>query len=196
MRLFQTLKSRSSSTRINSSSFNYLKTPKRNYSNKKMSSHPIESVWDYPRPPACEPTPLKVQVVYNGETIAESENAYRVLETSHPPTYYIPIQDVRTEVLSDSSSSTYCEWKGAASYYNVKVGDKSTPNAAWYYKNPNKRFEAIKDFVCFYPSKMEACYVDGEKVKSQQSDFYGGWITSWIDGGSKGIKGPRGTEWW
>ncbi|PRP83122.1 protein of unknown function DUF427 [Planoprotostelium fungivorum] len=163
----------------------------------KMSNHPVESVWDYPRPPACLPVKHNVKVVYNGQTIADSNDAHRVLETSHPPTYYIPLKDIRREYLQLSSGpSTFCEWKGRAGYYNVKVGDKETKNAAWFYSDPTPGFAAIKDAVCFYPSKMEACYVDGEKVASQQSDFYGGWITSWIDGGQKGFKGPRGTEWW
>ncbi|MEO1289767.1 MAG: DUF427 domain-containing protein [Chloroflexota bacterium] len=151
-----------------------------------------ESVWDYPRPPRVEKTNKTLKVIFNGEVIAETTNGYRVLETSHPPAYYIPPEDINVNYLESTSRSTFCEFKGAASYYTVKVGDKSEPNSAWYYKNPSRGFEAIQNHVCFYASKMDACYVDDEQVQSQAGDFYGGWITSDIVGPFKGGAGTWG----
>lgn len=145
-----------------------------------------ESVWDYPRPPRLEPSSKRVRVIFNGETIADTTGAYRVLETSHPPTYYIPPEDIKMEYLHPTNRQTFCEWKGRGSYYTVQVEDKQAPNAAWYYPQPTSAFEEIKDYVAFYPSRMEACYVDDEQVKAQEGDFYGGWITSEIVGPFKG----------
>ncbi|MEM9949973.1 MAG: DUF427 domain-containing protein [Chloroflexota bacterium] len=151
-----------------------------------------ESVWDYPRPPRVEKTNKTLKVIFNGEVIAETTNGYRVLETSHPPAYYIPPEDINMDYLEGTSRSTFCEFKGAASYYTVKVGDKSESNSAWYYKNPSHGFEAIQNHVCFYASKMDACYVDDEQVQAQAGDFYGGWITSDIVGPFKGGAGTWG----
>ena len=151
-----------------------------------------ESVWDYPRPPRLEDSDKHVQVIFNGTLIAETRRAKRVLETSHPPVYYIPLEDVKQEFLSKTLRQSVCEWKGAASYYTVTVGDKSSPNAAWYYPNPTPSFRGIKNYVAFYPSKMEACYVNGERVQAQPGDFYGGWITKEIVGPFKGEAGTMG----
>jgi uncharacterized protein (DUF427 family) len=152
-----------------------------------------ESVWDYPRPPRLEPSSKRIRVIFNGETIADTTSAYRVLETSHPPVYYIPPEDIKMEYLHPTNRQTFCEWKGQGSYYTVQVGEKQAPNAAWYYPQPTPEFEAIKDYVAFYPSRMEACYVDDEQVKAQEGDFYGGWITSEIVGPFKG--GGRTWGW-
>lgn len=151
-----------------------------------------ESVWDYPRPPRVEPSSKTIKVVFNGVTIAETTNAKRVLETSHPPVYYIPPEDVNMDYFTSTPRNTFCEFKGAASYYTITVGDKSIVDGAWYYDSPSSGFEAIRDYVAVYPAKMDACYVDGEKVRSQEGDFYGGWITSDIVGPFKGAPGTWG----
>jgi uncharacterized protein (DUF427 family) len=150
-----------------------------------------ESVWDYPRPPRLEDSSKHVQIIYNGIVIADSRHAKRVLETSHPPVYYIPPDDVRMELLTRTESTTFCEWKGHAAYYTLRVGDRKAVDAAWFYPNPTPAFAALKDFVAFYPSKMESCSVDGEVVQSQPGDFYGGWITQDIVGPFKGDPGTR-----
>ncbi|NJO39799.1 MAG: DUF427 domain-containing protein [Cyanobacteria bacterium CRU_2_1] len=151
-----------------------------------------ESVWDYPRPPRLEDSSQHIQVVFNGVVIAETHRAKRVLETSHPPVYYIPPEDIQQDYLTRTSRSTYCEWKGQAAYYTIAVGDQKAENVAWFYPNPTPDFESIKNYVAFYPSRMEACYVDGERVQAQSGDFYGGWITNNIVGPFKGTSGTWG----
>ena len=137
-----------------------------------------ESVWDYPRPPRLEGSTKRIRVVFNGVTIADTQRAKRILETSHPPVYYIPPEDVRMNLLTPARRTTFCEWKGAASYYTITVDSKTVEQAAWYYPQPNAQYTAIKNYVAFYPGKMDACYVDDERVTPQPGDFYGGWITS------------------
>lgn len=151
-----------------------------------------ESVWDYPRPPRLEETSRRIRVVFNGVTIAETRRAKRVLETSHPPVYYIPPEDVLMAHVMEASGSSWCEWKGRASYYDVVVGDKRAARAAWTYHVPSEGFEAIKDHVAFYAGPMDACYVDGERVTPQPGGFYGGWITDDVVGPFKGGPGTRG----
>lgn len=151
-----------------------------------------ESVWDYPRPPKLEATNKHLKIVLGGEIIAETNRSFRVLETSHPPVYYFPPEDVRMEFLTEASGASFCEWKGSAGYYDLKVGEKTVKNAGWFYANPTKSFAEIKDFIAFYPSKMDACYVNDELVQSQKGDFYGGWITSEIVGPFKGGVGTWG----
>lgn len=151
-----------------------------------------ESVWDYPRPPRLENSSQHIQVVFNGVVIADTHRAKRVLETSHPPVYYIPPEDVQSQYLTPTPRSTFCEWKGQASYYTITVGDQRADNAAWYYPNPTSAFAPLKNYIALYPSRMEACYVDGEKVAAQPGDFYGGWITSKIVGPFKGGAGTWG----
>ena len=151
-----------------------------------------ESVWDYPRPPRLEETTKRVQVVFNGVTIADTMRARRVLETSHPPVYYIPPEDIQMEHLAQAAGTSNCEFKGTARYYTVTVGDRSIQDAAWYYPRPERGYEAIREYVAFYPSKMDACYVNGERVQAQSGDFYGGWITGEIVGPFKGGPGTRG----
>jgi uncharacterized protein (DUF427 family) len=150
-----------------------------------------ESVWDYPRPPCIEDSPRHIQVFFNGILIAETRRAKRVLETSHPPVYYIPPQDIRMEYLVRTQHATWCEWKGQAAYYTVGVGEKQAENAAWFYPEPTPPFAALKEYVAFYPQKMDACYVDGERVTPQPGGFYGGWITRDIVGPFKGEPGTR-----
>ena len=152
-----------------------------------------ESVWDYPRPPRLERATKEIKIVFNETTIASSNNAYRVLETSHPPVYYIPPDDIKMKYLEPvASGRSFCEWKGVAGYYNLSLADKLVRNAAWYYPQPTSEFAPIENYLAFYPSKMDACYVDGELVKAQPGDFYGGWITKDIVGPFKGEAGSWG----
>jgi len=151
-----------------------------------------ESVWDYPRPPRLEETTKHIRVIFNGIAIADTRRAKRVLETSHPPCYYIPPEDIKLEHLAKTGRKSFCEWKGMAGYADVVVGDKRAANACWYYPQPTPEFSSIKDHVSFYASKMDACYVDDELVQSQPGDFYGGWITKDIVGPFKGEPGTMG----
>ncbi|MBC8099978.1 MAG: DUF427 domain-containing protein [Armatimonadetes bacterium] len=151
-----------------------------------------ESVWDYPRPPRVEPSNQRIRIVFNGQTIADSTSAFRVLETSHPPVYYLPQADIQMALLTPTTRRTHCEFKGAASYWTLQVGDKSEANVAWGYAAPQPGFEVIKDHIAFYPGRMEACYVDEERVTAQPGDFYGGWITARIVGPFKGAPGTMG----
>lgn len=151
-----------------------------------------ESVWDYPRPPRLEDSTKHIQIIFNGVAIADTHRAKRVLETSHPPVYYIPPEDIQQQYLKQTSRSTYCEWKGQAAYYTIQVGDKQAQDAAWFYPSPTSRFASLKDYVAVYPSRMDACYVDGEQVQPQPGDFYGGWITKDIVGPFKGSAGTWG----
>lgn len=128
--------------------------------------------------------------------LADSKQAYWVLETTHPPTYYIPPSDCDLSKFTESGRSTFCEWKGAASYYDIEVpGQTKSSNRAWFYKKPTPAFKPIKDYISFYVGPWD-CYVNGEKVEAQPGDFYGGWMTSDIDGGKKGVKGGPGTWGW
>jgi uncharacterized protein (DUF427 family) len=151
-----------------------------------------ESVWDYPRPLRLEDVDKKVKVVFGGVTLAYTTRAKRVLETSHPPVYYIPQQDIRMEHLKPSGGSSHCEWKGRASYFDAATEERVETRAAWFYPDPTSSFAGIKDCVVFYPSKMDACWVGGEKVEAQEGDFYGGWITPDIVGPFKGGPGTWG----
>jgi uncharacterized protein (DUF427 family) len=152
-----------------------------------------ESVWDYPRPPRVESTTRHIRVVFDGVVIADTRRAQRVLETSHPPVYYVPPEDIRVDCLQASPRRSFCEWKGEARYYTVATANQTASDAAWTYLAPRPGFEAIRACVAFYPSRMEACYVDGELVVSQAGDFYGGWITGDVVGP---FKGEPGTATW
>ena len=148
----------------------------------------MESVWDYPRPPAVEPSVKPVRVEHGGETIAESDHALRVLETSQPPAYYFPPGDVRSDLLAPDDRRTLCEWKGQARYWTVN-GSRA---AAWSYPQPTGRYAVLRDHVAFYPQKVDACYVGDERVEPNAGDFYGGWVTSDITGPFKGGPGTAG----
>jgi uncharacterized protein (DUF427 family) len=152
-----------------------------------------ESVWDYPRPPRVEASTRRVRVVFNGVTVAETTRALRVLETSHPPVYYVPPEDVRTEYVRPTRRRTFCEFKGEAAYYDLDVDGRVAVNAAWYYPEPTERYAALRGHVAFYPGRVDACFVDDEQVQPQAGDFYGGWITRDITGPFKG--GPGTTGW-
>ncbi|MFN3687234.1 DUF427 domain-containing protein [Salinarimonas sp.] len=152
-----------------------------------------ESVWDYPRPARCEPTSAHVEIVFGGRTIASSRAAYRVLETSHPPSYYLPPGDCDTDAFVSTMGGSLCEWKGQAVYFDVLAGGKRAPRAAWAYPRPTPEFAAMAGYIAVYPGLMDACFVDGERVVPQEGGFYGGWITSKVVGP---FKGPPGTRFW
>jgi uncharacterized protein (DUF427 family) len=151
-----------------------------------------ESVWDYPRPPRIEPTARHLRIELGGDTVAETRNALRVLETSHPPTYFFPPGDVGVRVLRRTRASTVCEWKGRAVYFDVAGGARVAPGAAWSYPEPTDGAEALAGYVAFYAGPMDRCTVDGEVVTPQEGGFYGGWITSDLVGPFKGGAGTLG----
>jgi uncharacterized protein (DUF427 family) len=152
-----------------------------------------ESVWDYPRPPRVEADPALVEVVLGGETIARTTEALRVLETSHPPTYYLPMASFVAGALRPCTGESYCEWKGTAAYFDLLGGERVAAHAAWYYPDPTPAFAALASHVALYPALVDHCFVDGEVVEPQPGGFYGGWITSRVVGPFKG--GP-GTQFW
>ncbi|HSO08015.1 MAG TPA: DUF427 domain-containing protein [Pelomicrobium sp.] len=164
---------------------------------QRPKPHPVgpgqESVWDYPRPPRLERVERRVRVVFNGLTIAETTSAWRVLETSSPPTYYIPPEDVEPASLEPAAGQSLCEWKGVARYFDVVVGGRRAERAAWAYPEPTPAFRDIAGHVAFYAGPMDACYVGDEKVRPQPGRFYGGWITGEVVGP---FKGEPGTESW
>ena len=151
-----------------------------------------ESVWDYPRPPRLEPSAQRIRIEFNGATIADTQRGQRLLETSHPPVYYLPPEDVRTEFLLPTNHRSFCEWKGQARYYTVAADGQQAPNAAWDYPEPPQQYAAIRNYLAFYPAQMTACYVGAERVQPQAGRFYGGWITSNIVGPFKGAPGSWG----
>lgn len=151
-----------------------------------------ESVWDYPRPPRLEPISKHIQIIFNGEIIADTHQAFRVLETSHPPVYYIPPQDIRQACVRPAPGTSWCEWKGQAAYFTVKVGDKAAERVAWSYPRPSPAFAEIAGYLAFYAGPMDACLVNGEKARPQPGNFYGGWITNDIVGPFKGEAGTAG----
>ncbi|WP_296667543.1 DUF427 domain-containing protein [Demequina sp.] len=149
-------------------------------------------MWDYPRPPRVEPTDELVTIELGGVRIASTVHAVRVLETSHPPTYYLPRTAFVDGALSPAQGSSFCEFKGHASYLDVTGGGVTAPRAGWYYPHPSEGFEVIADMVAVYPGRMDRCTVAGETVRPQEGDFYGGWITTRIVGPFKGAPGTRG----
>ncbi len=152
-----------------------------------------ESVWNYPRPPRLEPVDARVRVAFGGIELADTRHAYRVIETGNPPVYYLPQADVRMEHLALADRSTFCEWKGVARYWSIRVGANIAQDAAWSYPEPDPAFDPIRDYIAFYPGKMDACFLDDERVEPQSGDYYGGWMTAAIVGP---FKGRPGTEAW
>lgn len=152
-----------------------------------------ESVWDYPRPPAVDATDELVVVEFAGETVAESRRAMRVLETSHPPVYYLPLADVRTDLLQATARRTFCEFKGAATYADLVVGGQRSRDACWWYAAPTRGYEGLTGAIAFYPERVDRCLVDGEVVRPVEGDFYGSWVTSRVVGPFKG--GPGSLGW-
>jgi uncharacterized protein (DUF427 family) len=153
-----------------------------------------ESVWDYPRPPRLENVSNRLQVIFNGVVIADTTKGKRVVETAGAPVYYFPPEDINMAYLTAVPKyQTLCEWKGYAVYYSIAVDGNQAERAAWTYPKPTRDFTDLKDYIAFYPQPMDACLVDGEKVRPQPGGFYGGWITSNIVGP---FKGEPGTEHW
>lgn len=151
-----------------------------------------ESVWDYPRPPRLETVRARLRVIFNGRAVADTKAAYRVLETSHPPVYYIPPDDIDRQYLRAASGTSWCEFKGAAKYWSLEVEGRRAENAAWSYPAPAPAFADIAEYLAFYASRVDECWVDDERVQPQTGDFYGGWITSRIAGPFKGGVGTLG----
>ncbi len=152
-----------------------------------------ESVWDYPRPPALRRTDDLVEVHFGDKTIARTRESVQVLETSHPPTYYIPRGAFAEGVLVPVEGHTHCEFKGRADYFDVVVGERVAKRAVWQYPHPTSRFTALSQHVALMPATMDACFVNGERVIPQEGQFYGGWITSKVSGPFKG--GPGTVGW-
>lgn len=152
-----------------------------------------ESVWDYPRPPRVEPSTALVEVVLGGRVLVSTRAALRVLETSHPPTWYLPVADFADGALRPAAGSSWCEWKGAAAYFDVVAGDAVAPRAAWGYPDPSPGFRDLVDHVAVYAVAMDRCTVDGVEVVPQPGGFYGGWVTPDVVGPFKG--GPGSTGW-
>jgi len=149
-----------------------------------------ESVWDYPRPPRIEPSGRHLRVELAGETIAESDSALRVCETAGPPVLYVPPSDVQMQLLVPvPEHSTFCEWKGNASYFDIVVGNTTASRAAWSYEDPTPSFESLRGYIAFYPGRVDAAYLGDERVRPQPGEFYGGWITNDIVGPFKGEPG-------
>jgi len=152
----------------------------------------MENVWDYPRPPALEPVGKRIRIVFGGAVIADTTAAYRVLETSHPPVCYLPRAAFAEGVLAPAPGRSFCEWKGEAEYWTIRAGGKVAERAAWSYPAPTPPFAAIRDHLAVYAGKMEQCFVGDEAVTPQPGGFYGGWITSDLQGPFKGGPGSMG----
>lgn len=162
----------------------------------------MESVWDYPRPPAVDTAGGEdVAVVLGGRVIARTDRALRVLETSHPPTYYLPVASFVADALEPArdSRTTLCEFKGSATYYDLVADDVRLERAAWSYDDPRPGFESLREHVAVHPGQVtgatdsgDGCVVDDERVVPQEGDFYGGWITSRVTGPFKGAPGTLG----
>jgi uncharacterized protein (DUF427 family) len=151
-------------------------------------------VAEFPRPPALEPERRRIVVTLGGVAIADTTAAWRVLETHHPPTYYLPPSAFRAgSVAPGSPRGSLCEWKGRASYVTLRGGDRTEVDAGWTYPDPTPPFAAIRDHVALYAGRMDACTIDGARVTPQPGGFYGGWITADVLGPFKG--GP-GTAFW
>jgi uncharacterized protein (DUF427 family) len=151
-----------------------------------------ESVWDYPRPPALKPSTEHITVSFGGRVIATADQSFRVLETSHPPTYYLPRSAFVEGALRPAAGHSFCEWKGQASYLDLVSGERVAARSGWYYPTPTKPFAALVGHVTLYPQAVDEVRVDGELVEGQPGGFYGGWITSKVAGPFKGIPGSMG----
>lgn len=158
-----------------------------------VDSSSTESVWDYPRPPVVVPSHERVVIELGGEIVVDTRRSLRVLETSHPPVYYVPDDAIATGLLRPVAGTTWCEFKGSASYFDVAspIG-QVVARAAWHYPRPSAGYEALVGHVAFYPARMDRCTVADETVAAQDGDFYGGWITSKVTGPFKGAPGTAG----
>ena len=151
-----------------------------------------ESVWDYPRPPRLELSSREVVVVLGGVEVCRTTRAWRVLETSHPPSWYLPAEDWLPGSLQPAAGSSFCEWKGVASYLDVVAGDRRESSAAWTYPEPVAAYAGLRGAVAVYPARMDRCTVDGGQVRPQEGGFYGGWVTDDVVGPFKGAPGTLG----
>ena len=152
-----------------------------------------ESVWDYPRPPRVRPSTRRVVVILGGVVIVDTTRALRVLETSHPPSWYLPAADFRSGVVTPVAGASYCEWKGVAQYVDLEAGGICAERAGWFYPEPAVGLTALRDHLAVYPALMDSCTVDGDVVTAQAGGYYGGWITADLVGP---FKGPAGTHGW
>jgi uncharacterized protein (DUF427 family) len=159
----------------------------------RMADHARESVWDYPRPPTIERDPREVVIVHLGREIVRTSSAVRVLETSHPPAFYVPLAAIPDGVIAPNRRRSFCEFKGMASYLDIVVDGRTAPAVGWMYPDPSPGYEELADMASFYAGRLDHCSVGGERVTPQPGDFYGGWITAEIDGP---FKGGEGTEGW
>lgn len=151
-----------------------------------------ESVWAFPRPAVAEATSAHLVIRHRGLIVADTRRAIRTLETSHPPSYYIPRGDIAPDCLRPAGGGSFCEWKGDALYWDVAIGDVVLPRVGWSYPNPTPGFALLRDHVAFYAAPFDLCSVDGETVTPQAGGFYGGWITSRLAGPFKGGPGTQG----
>ncbi len=149
-------------------------------------------MWAFPRPAIAEPTSAHVRIEHAGRVVADSNGTVRTLETSHPPSYYIPPADIAPGVLQRASGGSFCEWKGHAVYWDVVLGDIVLPRVGWSYPDPTRAFASLRDHVAFYAGPFDRCSVDGEIAVPQPGQFYGGWITSRYAGPFKGVPGSMG----
>ncbi|WP_305984106.1 DUF427 domain-containing protein [Roseibium sp. MMSF_3544] len=159
---------------------------------EKSPDLPVENVQSYPRPPAVEAVPQRIRIRLGGVLIVDTNNALRVLETHHPPTYYIPREELECD-LRPVQGGSFCEWKGVARYFDVSAGRITRRHAAWCYDDPTSAFSSIRHHLAFYATKMDSCHVGDMRVDAQAGDFYGGWITANLSGFPKGAPG---TEHW
>jgi uncharacterized protein (DUF427 family) len=150
-----------------------------------------ESVWDFPRPPRLAPDPREVVVRWGAIEIARTTRAIRVLETAHPPSFYLPWDDVARDLFQAASGTSFCEWKGPARYWSLVDGERRLPRVAWSYPQPLAGAEALANSVAMYPIALE-CRVGGALVTPQPGGFYGGWITPELTGPFKGEPGSEG----
>lgn len=146
----------------------------------------VERVADYPRPPALVASDERIEVRALGQLLVQTNRSLRVLETFHPPTYYLPPKAVRLDLLEPAAGRSFCEWKGVAQYYSIVVGGQRLERAVWSYPEPTATFAALAGWFALYPGRMDGCWVEGEQVMPQPGGFYGGWITAAVQGPFKG----------
>ncbi len=151
-----------------------------------------ESVWDYPRPPRLEATSRRLRIWFDGGLLADAPGGFRVLETSHPPVYYLDPAHVEMDRLRPAGGGSFCEWKGTAAYWDVVSGERVVSRCAWSYPDPTPAFAPIRDFLAFYAGPMDECRVDDFLVTPQPGTFYGGWVTPDVVGPFKGEPGSWG----
>ncbi|MEE2892827.1 MAG: DUF427 domain-containing protein [Pseudomonadota bacterium] len=152
-----------------------------------------ESVWEYPRPPRLESVAERVRVEFGGRVVIDTTRALRMLETSHPPTFYLPFEDADPDAFQPCLGRSFCEWKGVAEYFDVFADGARAPRSAWRYPAPSAEYAALAGHLSLYAGPMDACWVGDHRVTPQPGQFYGGWITPGIRGP---FKGEPGTEFW